>query len=142
MSGDMKGIRVFNKYVTNRVLRVFAYAPFGPFAIIRHVGRRSGKTYETTFMVWPVAGGFVVELTYGSAVDWLRNVRAAGGGTIYWHRREYTVGKPEAIDAATASAALPALARGFLRVMGLHEYVRLPIVEIRSPGSAGRGTRS
>jgi hypothetical protein len=36
-------IRTFNKYVTNRLLRRFANCSRGPFAIIRHVGRRSGK---------------------------------------------------------------------------------------------------
>src|SRR5689334_4008459 len=120
MSRDKKGIRIFNKYITNRLLRVFARSSRGPFAIIRHVGRKSGKTYETTIMVWPVEGGFVIELTYGSAVDWYRNLAAAGGGTIFYHKKEYAVGKPEPLDAKTAALALPALARGFLRMAGLH----------------------
>jgi deazaflavin-dependent oxidoreductase (nitroreductase family) len=128
MTRDKKGIRIFNKYVTNRLLRVFAHASRGPFAIMRHVGRRSGKPYETTIMVWPIEGAFVIELTYGSSVDWYRNVQAAGGGTLLWHKQVYAVGKPEPMDAKTAALALPALARGFLRVMGLHEYVRLQII--------------
>ena len=73
-------IRVFNKYVTNRVLRVLAYLPFGPFAIMRHVGRRSGKHYENVLMVWQVPQGFVIALTYGPQVDWYRNLLAAEGG--------------------------------------------------------------
>lgn len=128
MSGDKKSIRIFNKYVPNRILRVFAYASRGPFAIVRHVGRRSGKTYETPIMVWPVTGGFVIELTFGAATDWLRNIQTAGGGTILWHKREYTVGAPEPVDAQTAARALPAPARVFLRLMRLHEYVRLAVL--------------
>ncbi len=46
-------IRIFNKYVTNRLLRGFANLSHSPFAIIRHVGRRSGKPYETVIWVWP-----------------------------------------------------------------------------------------
>jgi deazaflavin-dependent oxidoreductase (nitroreductase family) len=109
-------------------LRVFARSSRGPFAILRHVGRKSGKTYEITIMVWPIEGAFVIELTYGSSVDWYRNVTAAGGATIFYHKKEFAVGKPEPIDAQTAARALPAIIRRFLRVMGLHEYVQLKII--------------
>ena len=70
-------IRIFNKYVTNRLLRVFANLSLGPFAILRHVGRRSGKPYETVIWVWPLEEGFVIALTYGPKVDWYRNLQAA-----------------------------------------------------------------
>src|SRR6266566_7701478 len=104
-------IRTFNKYVTNRVLRGFANRSLGPFAIIRHVGRRSGKPYETVIMVWPTGEGFVIALTYGKSVDWYRNILAAGGCSVFWHRKSYAVGKPEQIDAQTALTAFPALFR-------------------------------
>lgn len=104
-------IRIFNKYVTNKVFRGFASRSRGPFAVIRHVGRRSGKRYETTIMVWHRGEGFVIALTYGPKVDWYRNMLAAGGGTVFWHRRLYTVGKPEPINAGTALLAFPALFR-------------------------------
>ena len=53
-------IRTFNKHITNRILRRFASSSHGPFAIIRHVGRRSGKPYETTIMIGPMGDGFVL----------------------------------------------------------------------------------
>jgi deazaflavin-dependent oxidoreductase (nitroreductase family) len=134
MTKDKKPIRIFNKYVTNRVLRVFALSSRGPFAILRHVGRKSRKLYETTIMVWPVEGAFVIELTYGSAVDWYRNVEAVGGGTIFYHKKEYAVGRPEPIDPKVAVLALPAFIRRFLGVMGLHEYVQLKIIELPAAG--------
>jgi len=114
-------IRVFNKYVTNRLLRGFASRSRGPFAVIRHVGRRSGKPYETTIMVWPMGEGFVIALTYGPKVDWYRNILAAGSGTLLWHRRVYAVGKPEPIDATTALTAFPAPFRLILRTLGRQE---------------------
>jgi deazaflavin-dependent oxidoreductase (nitroreductase family) len=122
-------IRVFNKYVTNRILRRFANLPFGPFAIIRHVGRRSGKPYETVIMVWPTGEGFVVALTYGPKVDWYRNMLAAGGGTVFWHRRVYVVGKPEPIDAKTALAVIPTPFRQILERIGLQDFVQVKIIE-------------
>lgn len=114
-------IRVFNKYVTNRLLRGFVHLSLGPFAIIRHVGRRSGKPYETVIWVWPTREGFVIALTYGPNVDWYRNMLAAGGGTVFWHGKLYTVGKPEPIDAGAALPAFPALFRLIFRTFGKHE---------------------
>ena len=116
-----KRIRIFNKYVTNRALRGFAGRSHGPFAIIHHVGRRSGKPYDTVLWVWRLGERFVIALTYGPDVDWYRNLQAAGGGTVYWHRRLYTIGKPEPIDAGAALQAFPALFRLIFRTLGRHE---------------------
>ncbi len=124
-----KRIRIFNKYVTNRVFRGFASVSHGPFAIIRHLGRRSGKPYETTIMVWRMGGSFAIALTYGPDVDWYRNIRAAGGGTVFWHKKAYAIGKPEPIDANTALTAFPAIFRLILRRFGTHDFVEVKIIE-------------
>ena len=124
-------MRVFNKYVTNRVLRGLAHLSFGPFALVRHVGRRSGKPYETVIMVWRTAEGFVIALTYGPNVDWYRNLQASGGGTVFWHRRTYTVGKPEPIAANTALLAFPLLFRLILGRIGLQDFVSVKSREVR-----------
>jgi len=57
-------MRSFNKHVLNRVTRKFAESSHGSFAVIRHVGRRSGKLYATPIMVMPIEDGFVIALTY------------------------------------------------------------------------------
>jgi deazaflavin-dependent oxidoreductase (nitroreductase family) len=114
-------LRIFNKYITNRLLRWFTSLSHGPFAIIRHVGRRSGKPYETVIWVWQMREGFVIALTYGPEVDWYRNMQAAGGGKIFWHKKLYVVGKPEPIDAETALTAFPAFFRLIFRTFGRQE---------------------
>lgn len=114
-------IRTFNKHITNRVLRWFTRFSYGPFAIIRHIGRRSGKPYETVIWVWQMREGFVIALTYGPEVDWYRNLQAAGGGKVYWHRRLYVVGKPEPIGTEKALTALPAFFRLVFRTFGKQE---------------------
>jgi deazaflavin-dependent oxidoreductase (nitroreductase family) len=48
------------------------------FGVVHHVGRRSGRPFETPVNLFPVSGGFVIALTYGSHTDWVRNVVAAG----------------------------------------------------------------
>jgi deazaflavin-dependent oxidoreductase (nitroreductase family) len=118
-------IRYFNKHITNRILRRFASSSRGPFAVIYHVGRRSGKPYETTIMVWPMEDGFVIALTYGPEVDWYRNVRAAGHCTLLWHGKVYALEKPEPIDGQTALLAFPQFLRPILRRSGTHDFVSM-----------------
>jgi deazaflavin-dependent oxidoreductase (nitroreductase family) len=111
-------MRFFNKHITNRVLRGFTSFSHGPFAIIHHVGRRSGKPYETVIWVWKMREGFVIALTLGSEVDWYRNMKAAGGGTVFWHKRFYEVRKPEMIDTEKALTAFPAFFKLLFRTFG------------------------
>ena len=88
-------------------------------------------------MVWPTGEGFVIALTYGPKVDWYRNMLAAGGGTVFWHRRVYAVGKPEPIDAKTALPVIPTPFRQILERIGLQDFVRVKIIE-PSDALAGR----
>lgn len=70
------------KNTLNRLTARLARAGVGPFSLVRHVGRKSGRVYETPIIVARVPGGFVAELTYGEGVDWYRNIVAAGGCRI------------------------------------------------------------
>jgi len=63
------------KHTVNRVSVPLARSGRGPFALVCHVGRRSGRTYATPLVVAYVPGGFVIELTYGPDADWYRNIR-------------------------------------------------------------------
>jgi hypothetical protein len=118
-------IRTFNKYVTNRILRRFASFSRGPFAVIRHVGRRSGKPYETTIMVWPRGEDFIIVLTYGPEVDWYRNLLAAGQATLLWHGETYTIGKPESMDRTLALLTFSPFLRFMLRLLNSQHFVRV-----------------
>ncbi|KUH99872.1 nitroreductase/quinone reductase family protein [Mycobacterium sp. IS-3022] len=67
------------KNTLNRLTAKLARSGHGPFCLVRHVGRKSGRVYETPIIVAAVPGGFVAELTYGENVNWYRNIVAAGG---------------------------------------------------------------
>ena len=118
-------VRYFNKHILNRVTRYLGYARFGRFAMIRHVGRRSGKPYETPIIVQPIDGGFVIALTYGKEVDWYRNVLAAGRCEIYWHRQTFPLTKIEPIDTPTGQNAFPQPERTILKLVGIPDYVTM-----------------
>lgn len=83
------------KNTLNRITTQVARRGRGPFSLIRHVGRRSGRSYQTPVVLARVSDGFVAELTYGPSVDWLRNIVAAGGCTVLYRGREYTVDRIE-----------------------------------------------
>ena len=121
-------IRIFNKHITNRLLHRFSNCSYGPFAVIRHVGRRSGKLYETTIMIEPMGESFVIALTYGESVDWYRNVLAAGHCTVLWHGKEHALGKPEPSDVKAALTAFPPFLRMILRLLDTQHFVRLTSV--------------
>jgi deazaflavin-dependent oxidoreductase (nitroreductase family) len=76
-----KFITGFNKHVTNKIILIFAgWLP--PFAVISHVGRRSGRVYRTPVLAFKSGEGYVVALTYGRDVDWVKNLLAAGRGEV------------------------------------------------------------
>jgi hypothetical protein len=70
-------MRVFNKHVTNPLMMRFAGRKYWYAAVIEHTGRRSGAKYATPVGALPVAGGFLLPLSYGTHVDWLQNILAA-----------------------------------------------------------------
>ena len=122
-----KGFLTVLKYTLNPFTRRLARTSFGPFTIVRHVGRRSGKLYETPIIASPVAGGFVIELTYGYDVDWHKNVLAAGGCTVIWHGEEYQINQIEPLDAETGRAAFPPPQRWILRLLGMKYFEKLKV---------------
>jgi len=120
-----KGFLIVLKHVLNPVTRRIARSPIGPFALVRHVGRRSGKLYETPIIVTPTQGGFVIELSYGRDVDWHKNVLAAGGCTIIRHGREYVINNIEPLDANAGRAAFPMPERLILRLLHKKEFEKM-----------------
>jgi deazaflavin-dependent oxidoreductase (nitroreductase family) len=125
MPRDNRRLRTIVKHFVNPILRHAAHSAHGPFALLRHVGRRSGNQYEIPIMVWRVNDGFVIVLTYGPNTDWLRNLQAANQGSLRWHKREYVFKRPEFIDVKTAQQALPRVIKLVLGLRGAHEYVKL-----------------
>jgi deazaflavin-dependent oxidoreductase (nitroreductase family) len=67
------------------------------FAILSHVGRESGRTYRIPINVFRRGDSFLFALTYGSDVDWLKNVQAAGGCEIRTRGRTVRLVEPELI---------------------------------------------
>ena len=112
----------FNKYVTNPVQRIWAGWLPG-FGILEHVGRKSGKPYRTPLNVFPTDDGVAVLLTYGPDRDWLKNVTAAGGGTMRRYGRSFRVTDPRVVSKADAAASVTGLLRPLFAVLPFESAV-------------------
>lgn len=98
-----------------------ARAGRGPFSLVRHVGRRSGKTFETPVILGEADGGFVAELTYGPGVNWYRNI-VAGGGEVLHRGRWYRIVAVEPYPAERGRRAFGAAAGMVLTVLRRREF--------------------
>ena len=114
-------LRLLNQTL-NRVTSRVARSGHGPFSLIRHVGRKSGRTYETPVILAPVPEGFIAELTYGEDVNWYRNVVAAGTCVVVHHGAEYRVTSIEPYGAEPGRGAFPAPFRGVLKALARSEF--------------------
>jgi deazaflavin-dependent oxidoreductase (nitroreductase family) len=114
----------FLKRFFNPLIRRFAGKSRTPFAIVYHVGRRSGKTYETPIIVMPLYGGFVVTLTYGPNVDWYKNIQAAGHFTLLWHNQEYHIASLQPLDTQMALAAFSQPFRFILKLRNERHFLK------------------
>ena len=121
-------VRIFNKDILNPVIMILdRYHWYA--ATLQHKGRHSGKEYVTPVTAQPTeGGGFVIPLSYGQSVDWLKNLRATGRVTIGTRDGIYTVGDPEVIDREEALALVLPLARLMFRLFGVQQHVKVRIL--------------
>jgi deazaflavin-dependent oxidoreductase (nitroreductase family) len=94
------------------------------FGILAHRGRRSGTEYRTPINVFRRGGAWVIVLTYGSDVDWVKNVLAAGGCGLRTRGRDRRLVDPRLVtDPSLPGMPLPVRLMG--RVIGATELLVL-----------------
>ncbi|WP_157574369.1 nitroreductase family deazaflavin-dependent oxidoreductase [Nocardia jejuensis] len=92
----MRTLAKFNRYVTNPVQRLWA-PRLAHYALIEHVGRKSGKTFRTPVMVFVENDALSVLLNYGAGSDWVRNIQAADGAELTHRGRRYRLTDPRVL---------------------------------------------
>jgi deazaflavin-dependent oxidoreductase (nitroreductase family) len=123
----LAAVRVSNKYLLNPLMRMRAGRKHGYAAVIRHTGRKSGKHYSTPVGAERVQDGFIIPLGYGTRVDWLQNVLAAGRATLSANGETHDVTEPEVIDAATALPRLSPKQRRTFERIGIAQYLKVKL---------------
>ena len=76
-------------------------------------------------MIFDTDDGWVMALTYGSKVDWVRNLVAGGGGEMIHRRKRIVLKRPRLISEAEGMALMPAFVRVVLGTIGVTEFLRV-----------------
>lgn len=113
----------FTTHVLNRFTRHFVHRLPG-FAIISYRGRRSGKAYRTPMNVFRDGEDYLFALTYGSDVQWVQNVLAAGEADLQLGDRTIRLTGPELfVDPTRRLMPLPV--RIVLGMTRVSEFLRM-----------------
>lgn len=110
------------KNTLNRVTVPVARSGHGPFALIRHTGRKTGRTYETPLILAREGSDFIAELTYGPEVAWYRNLVATGRAAVVYKGVEYQIDGVERYDPELGRRAFGYPAAALLRLLRRHEF--------------------
>lgn len=108
----------------------------GPFSLVRHVGRRSGRTFETPVILAEDPRRpdvLVAELTYGDQVNWYRNIVASGGEVVH-RSRTYRIRSVQPISTEEGLRAFAGPRAAILRLLRRHEF-RAILVEPPGPAT-------
>jgi deazaflavin-dependent oxidoreductase (nitroreductase family) len=117
----------FNRVVTNRLTAPFARRLPG-FAVVGHVGRRTGRPYRTPVNMFRSGDRYLIALTYGADRDWVKNVLAAGGCTVETRGTTIPLTDPRVVRADYGLVS-PA-ARPVLKVLGVTGFMELGVGRI------------
>ena len=120
-----------NKRYTNRLIEPIVRR-FSGFAIVGHVGRRSGAAYRTPVNVFECRGSLVVALTYGSSADWAQNV-LAGGGSVRRRDIDFPIESASVVGRDHAWSCMPALVRVALRILRVREFMWIEVARRPNP---------
>ena len=96
-------LRLFTRSMRPLALRSAGKEGSGT-SVVRHTGRRSGRTYQTPVIAARHDGNFLIALPYGPRTDWLKNVLGTGSAVIVTNGHAYEVDRPEVIPMAEATA--------------------------------------
>ncbi len=78
----------------------------GKYPAVTHVGRTSGKSYQTPLDAYQTKTGYVLVARYGPKSDWVRNILAAQTATLRIGGEEHGLDSPRLVSQEEALNAL------------------------------------
>jgi deazaflavin-dependent oxidoreductase (nitroreductase family) len=139
-------MRPMTKMLNPLMVKLAGRRYFGMAAQIRHVGRRSGRTYTTPVSARRSGDIVVIALTFGNQSDWSRNVRAAGGASIRIKGEGYDVKRPQVMSRQEAKplvqAAFSPMNRAGFRMLGIKQVMTLRVVSAEHQARAAAATNA
>jgi deazaflavin-dependent oxidoreductase (nitroreductase family) len=119
----MRFMRPFTTGILNRFTRLFVHRLPG-FAIISHRGRKSGQIHRTPMNVFRDGDAYLFALTYGSDVQWVKNVLAAGEADLRIGDATIHLTHPE-LFVDPKRRRMPQPVRTMLGLMRVSEFLRM-----------------
>ena len=113
-------IAIINKHITNRFFILFA-AWIPPFALVEHLGRKSGNLYRTPILAFPITEGFVFALTYGRNVDWVKNLLVRNFGVLWYNGTRVPIHDFSFACYDEMKEVFPVLVRYFLNLIEVYD---------------------
>ena len=102
-----------------------AGAAQSPTAVVEHVGRTSGRHYETPVVATTIEGGYAIALPYGPNTDWLKNVLAAGRVTLRHDGASHELERPVVVGLDLVDARFAQKEQRLHRSFGVREALVL-----------------
>jgi len=90
-------VRYLNKKFTNRLMMQIAGKKHSPIVIMEHTGRVSGRVYRVPLLAAACPDGFMFALTYGTQVDWYKNILHSREGKLTVNGRVVHLVDPEPV---------------------------------------------
>jgi deazaflavin-dependent oxidoreductase (nitroreductase family) len=118
-------IRPFTTHIFNPFSRLFVRWLPG-FGILGYRGRTSGKAYRTPMNAFRHGDVWVFALTYGSDVQWVKNVLAAGEATLEIRRGKIRLVDPE-LFVDRERRLMPFGIRQLLGLIRVYEFLRMRV---------------
>ena len=123
-----RALAKFNRYVTNPIQRQWA-GRLKSYAIVEHVGRKSGKAYRTPVLTFRTAQGFAFLVGYGTGSDWVQNLLAANGGVIVHRNKRYPVTNATLLSPDEGRAILPTPLRSLTKLVNEGNVLTVDLAE-------------
>jgi deazaflavin-dependent oxidoreductase (nitroreductase family) len=95
------------------------------FGVVIHRGRKSGRTYHTPANVFRRGNVYLFLLTYGSDVEWVKNILASGYCGVELRGQVVDLIEPQLITDPELRPAPPIARFIERRVAGVTQYLRM-----------------
>lgn len=114
---------IATRYV-NPITRRFA-GRLPAFGVLTHRGRKTGRTYQTPINVFRRGDDYYFFLTYGSDVQWVKNVVAAGSCSLKTRGHVVELMEPELITDPELRPAPHVVRLVEQHLAGVTQYLRM-----------------
>ena len=123
------------RFINPLTRRIAGWLP--AFGILLYRGRKTGREYRTPMNVFRHGDEYVFALTYGSDVQWVKNILAAGECGLRTRGRTIRLIEP-VLFVDPERRRMPFPVRQVLGVMRVTEFLRMRVAGARAPAAPVR----